>query len=191
MDKKDEKLLKKIGKLLSMYGVIEEEKTKFLADVQDAKYDDQEETEETEEEVKETEVVDGNGEAPQEEEPPKEPATEETETPTEEKGDEVPPAEEGEKVEEEQKAEETVEETVEEPAPEQPVDSQPIDNGKYEEMEKALDGLRAKVDSLMEALTKSGVLVNAPQQPVGLEHNDPMGEEVVAGESDILRRLNR
>lgn len=36
----DERILKKIGKLLTLYGVEEEEKEKFLADVQDAKYDD-------------------------------------------------------------------------------------------------------------------------------------------------------
>lgn len=50
----DEKILKKIGKLLSLYGVEEEEKAKFLADVQDAKYDDEEE--EVVEEVEKDEV---------------------------------------------------------------------------------------------------------------------------------------
>lgn len=51
----DEKILKKIGKLLSLYGVEEEEKAKFLADVQDAKYDDDEE--EVAEEVVEKDEV--------------------------------------------------------------------------------------------------------------------------------------
>lgn len=50
----DEKILKKIGKLLSLYGVDEEEKAKFLADVQDAKYDEEEVVEEV---VKEDEVA--------------------------------------------------------------------------------------------------------------------------------------
>ena len=36
---KDEKILKKVGKLLSMYGVSDEEKEKFLLDLKDKKYD--------------------------------------------------------------------------------------------------------------------------------------------------------
>ena len=46
MDKKDERILKKVGKLLSLYGVTDEEKEKFLLDLEDKKYDDQEEVEE-------------------------------------------------------------------------------------------------------------------------------------------------
>jgi hypothetical protein len=48
---KDEKILKKVGKLLSIYGVSDEEKEKFLADVQDTKNDEEEPIEPQENEV--------------------------------------------------------------------------------------------------------------------------------------------
>ena len=41
----DEKILKKIGKLLKMYGASDEEAQKFLIDIEDTKYDDEEEAE--------------------------------------------------------------------------------------------------------------------------------------------------
>lgn len=50
-----DKILRKIGKLLSLYGVDETEKQNFLLDLQDAKYDD-EEDEETVEVKTETET---------------------------------------------------------------------------------------------------------------------------------------
>lgn len=202
---KDEKILKKIGKLLTMYGVKDEEKEKFLADMQDAKYDDQDEieeiTEQEEPKVEEEVKTDGAGEEVETEEPkPETPVETEKSTPTDEeskveeeapKEDEVPteqePPIEETPTEEEPKAEEPVE-----PVDEQPVEEPKMDVGKVEELEKALEGLNAKFGALMEALQASGVLVNVePTQPVGVEHNDPMGEEIAANESDILRRLNR
>lgn len=64
----DEKILKKIGKLLTLYGVDENEKEQFLADVQDAKYDDDVEETVTEEVVEKDEVPATEEPAPVEEE---------------------------------------------------------------------------------------------------------------------------
>lgn len=123
----DEKILKKIGKLLSLYGVSEEEKAKFLADVQDAKYDDDEE--EVVEEVVETDETTTTDEAPVVEE-------------QEEVIDEELPTNEG--VEEEQPL-------VEEEEPE--VDYK----AKYEELKGVIDGLVARIEPLENIVAKLGV----------------------------------
>ena len=49
---KDEKILKKVGKLLKIYGVDDKEIDKFVLDLQDKKYDDQDANEEVVEEQK-------------------------------------------------------------------------------------------------------------------------------------------
>lgn len=197
---KDEKILKKIGKLLTMYGVKDEEKEKFLADMQDAKYDDQDEIEEVAEQeepkAEPVEEVDGKGKEVETEEPKTEETTEPTEeAPVDETPSEEPQAEEGNEVEEPQEVPPTEE-------PQEPIaEEQPVDNpatidwqSKYEETQKALDGLKSKVDMLFDSLTKAGVLVNAPEQPnpeVGVEHNDPMGDGIASNKEGILAKLNK
>ena len=71
---KDERYLKKIGKLLKMYGVEDEEQIQnFLNDIQDAKYDDEEHdenssTETSQEETTTEEVANDSEETGSEEE---------------------------------------------------------------------------------------------------------------------------
>lgn len=125
----DEKILKKIGKLLSLYGVEEEEKAKFLADVQDAKYDDDEE-----EEVVEEETVVETDEAPATDVPPVVEQEEEIideELPTDEVVEEEPPL----------------------------VEQEPeVDyKAKYEELKGVIDGLVARIEPLENIVAKLGV----------------------------------
>jgi hypothetical protein len=78
---KDEKILKKVGKLLSIYGVSDEEKEKFLADVQDTKNDEEEpiEPQENEVEDKQEKVVKEDEKLVEEPVVNEEPKVEETE----------------------------------------------------------------------------------------------------------------
>lgn len=124
----DEKILKKIGKLLSLYGVDEEEKAKFLADVQDAKYDDDEE--EVVEEVVEKDEV---------------PATDET--PDVEQEEEV--------IDEELPTDEVVEE--EQPVVEEEKETEVDYKAKYEELKGVIDGLVARIEPLENIVAKLGV----------------------------------
>lgn len=139
----DERILKKVGKLLSMYGVNEEEKQKFLLDLKDKKYDDQEEIEEVaeDEQVNEEEMVE--------------------EKPTEEKVEDVEKVEEVDEVEEqpEQPVEEVAEEEapVEEPVEEEQVEPQMDFDAKFKEYEDTINGLVARIESLEDVVKKLGV----------------------------------
>lgn len=168
MDKKDERILKKVGKLLSLYGVTDEEKEKFLLDLEDKKYDDQEEVEE----VSETEET----------------PTEEVEE-TEEVVDETPTEEPVEETEEEQPVEEPVEEPTEEtPTEEEPTESLPVAQD-HEEVQKTIDGLVARIESLEDLVKKLGVKVE--DDSFGERPNNQSTESYQENEFDRYNKLRR
>lgn len=168
MDKKDERILKKVGKLLSLYGVTDEEKEKFLLDLEDKKYDDQEEVEE----VSETEET----------------PTEEVEE-TEEVVDETPTEEPVEETEEEQPVEEPVEEPTEEtPTEEEPTESLPVAQD-HEEVQKTIDGLVARIESLEDLVKKLGVKVE--DDSFGERPNNQSAESYQENEFDRYNKLRR
>lgn len=183
MDKKD-KIRAKIGKLLTAYGVTDEEKENFLTDLDN-----------TEDEEEVVDEPNGNDEIPNEEpvdsEPPvpnEEPVAESDEEPEPEamgEENEVPPTDE---VPQEQPP-------MEEPQPpvNEPTDEQVDYKAKYEEVQKALDGMSARFDSLEEALRKVGVLeAPAQENPVGVPSQEPAsGGNFEESQDDILKLLNR
>lgn len=172
MDKKDERILKKVGKLLSLYGVTDEEKEKFLLDLEDKKYDDQEEVEE----VSETE------ETPTEE-------VEETEEVVDETPTEEPVEEPVEETEEEQPVEEPVEEPTEEtPTEEEPTESLPVAQD-HEEVQKTIDGLVARIESLEDLVKKLGVKVE--DDSFGERPNNQSAESYQENEFDRYNKLRR
>ncbi|MDD7547282.1 MAG: hypothetical protein PUK09_05970 [Bacilli bacterium] len=172
MDKKDERILKKVGKLLSLYGVTDEEKEKFLLDLEDKKYDDQEEVEE----VSETE------ETPTEE-------VEETEEVVDETPTEEPVEEPVEETEEEQPVEEPVEQPTEEtPTEEEPTESLPVAQD-HEEVQKTIDGLVARIESLEDLVKKLGVKVE--DDSFGERPNNQSAESYQENEFDRYNKLRR
>lgn len=172
MDKKDERILKKVGKLLSLYGVTDEEKEKFLIDLEDKKYDDQEEVEE----VSETE------ETPTEE-------VEETEEVVDETPTEEPVQEPVEETEEEQPVEEPVEQPTEEtPTEEEPTESLPVAQD-HEEVQKTIDGLVARIESLEDLVKKLGVKVE--DDSFGERPNNQSTESYQENEFDRYNKLRR
>ena len=172
MDKKDERILKKVGKLLSLYGVADKEKEKFLLDLEDKKYDDQEEVEE----VSETE------ETPTEE-------VEETEEVVDETPTEEPVQEPVEETEEEQPTEEPVEQPTEEtPTEEEPTESLPVAQD-HEEVQKTIDGLVARIESLEDLVKKLGVKVE--DDSFGEKPNNQSTESYQENEFDRYNKLRR
>lgn len=172
MDKKDERILKKVGKLLSLYGVTDEEKEKFLLDLEDKKYDDQEEVEE----ISETE------ETPTEE-------VEETEEVVDETPTEEPVQEPVEETEEEQPVEEPVEQPTEEtPTEEEPTESLPVVQD-HEEVQKTIDGLVARIESLEDLVKKLGVKVE--DDSFGERPNNQSTESYQENEFDRYNKLRR
>ena len=172
MDKKDERILKKVGKLLSLYGVTDEEKEKFLLDLEDKKYDDREEVEE----VSETE------ETPTEE-------VEETEEVVDETPTEEPVQEPVEETEEEQPVEEPVEQPTEEtPTEEEPTESLPVEQD-HEEVQKTIDGLVARIESLEDLVKKLGVKVE--DDSFGEKPNNQSAESYQENEFDRYNKLRR
>lgn len=172
MDKKDERILKKVGKLLSLYGVADKEKEKFLLDLEDKKYDDQEEVEE----VSETE------ETPTEE-------VEETEEVVDETPIEEPVQEPVEETEEEQPVEEPVEQPTEEtPTEEEPTESLPVAQD-HEEVQKTIDGLVARIESLEDLVKKLGVKVE--DDSFGEKPNNQSTESYQENEFDRYNKLRR
>lgn len=149
---KDEKILKKVGKLLSIYGVSDEEKKKFLADVQDTKNDEEEPIEDGEEEkVEETEETE-----------PTEKGEELTESgEVEEKGETEEPIEPQEKVAEteENEVEDKQEEVVKEDEKlvEEPVVNEEPKVEETEEVKKTIEGLVARISSLEELVSKLAI----------------------------------
>lgn len=148
---KEERLLKKIGRLLSAYGVSDEEKAYFLQDLKDKKYDDPSDDEvETETPIEET--VDEETE---------EEVVEETPAVEEEVGEEVVAEEEPEPmVEPEQPALE------EQPVPE---DESPLElEQKVAEQEKTITELVGRIKSLEDTVMKLGVVEETEEDNIGL-----------------------
>lgn len=142
---KDEKILKKVGKLLSIYGVSDEEKEKFLADVQDTKNDEEEPIEDGEEEkVEETEETE-----------PTEKGEELTESGEVEEKEETEESIEPQENEVEDKQEEVVKE--DEKLVEEPVVNEEPKVEETEEVKKTIDGLVARISSLEELVSKLAI----------------------------------
>ena len=181
---KEERILKKVDKLLKLYGVEDEEREKFLLDLKDKKYDDQEEVEET---------------------------VEEEELPAEENGEELPAENEvaeegeeqvgGEELPEEQ--EEEIGEDVQEDAgelpvdqpqeeglePEQPPMEQPVENSN-EDVNKTIEGLMARIESLEEIVKSLGTPVEEDEN-IGVTPLNPSGESLKESEMDRYNKLRR
>lgn len=213
---KSEKLLKKMSKLLTMYGVSDDEKAKFLQDIQDAKYDDEEDMEE--ESSTEEQPMEKDEESPEppveekvdEQAPVDEPTEVASEEPTGEETTETSPSETEtqEPVENGVENEEPVGADTSMPPQESPETEQPLPTEQatptepqvdykalYEETQKALDGVSTRLSALEQALQDAGVLVNAVQpvqEEVGVGSNDPSSSQPVDnGLNDVLKRLNR
>ena len=187
----DERILKKVDKLLKLYGVVDEEREKFLLDLKDKKYDDQEEVEETVEEKEELPTE--NGEV--EEQPAKEEVGEEIAN-----EDEV--AEDGEEVVEEDKPTDDVEQPLPEqpkveqpPMEENPVEEQQVDQvveqpqQPNEDFAKTIEGLMARIESLEDIVKKLGTPVE--DENIGVAPQNPSGESFEESEFDRINRLRR
>lgn len=191
---KEERILKKVSKLLSLYGVSDEEKEKFLLDLKDKKYDDQEEIEETVDEEQE-EVVEQPEEEVEEqpieenEQPVEESESEENaeveEVGEEEVGEEVAPVEEEQPLPEQPNEEQVVEQPQEQPQVEQP---NPVDDGRYEELQKANEGLLARIEALEGIIEKMGIPLQNGED-IGLSPSNPAGESQVETEYDRFNRM--
>lgn len=186
----DERILKKVDKLLKLYGVVDEEREKFLLDLKDKKYDDQEEVEETVEEKEELPTE--NGEV--EEQPAKEEVGEEIAN-----EDEV--AEDGEEVVEEDKPTDNVEQPLpEQPEVEQPMEENPVEEQQVdqvveqpqqpnEDFAKTIEGLMARIESLEDIVKKLGTPVE--DENIGVAPQNPSGESFEESEFDRINRLRR
>jgi hypothetical protein len=188
---KEEKILKKVDKLLKLYGVEDGEREKFLLDLKDKKYDDQEDIEEVAEGEEEIE------EPNESEEPVEEESTEVLEEePSEPVGEEEPVEEEVDEEVEEPVGEELPIEQVEEPLPEQPVEQpmeqpvmdQPQQPDQSEDLQNTIDGLQARIDALEDLVKKLGTPV---EESVGVEPRNPSGESLQESEFDRINRLRR
>lgn len=178
---------KKLLAALKKWGVSDEEGMDFLKDLKE------EVNEEEQPKENDPPVEEENPPLPQEE-PQEENPVASSDDNGEEKGDEVPPAQEEEPQEELPPQEEQPQPPVE-PKPE---DAQPQEDNvdykaKYEELQKAVDGMSARFDSLEEALRSAGIMAQPKQEnPVGLTNQEPSagGNFEESGE-DILKALNR
>jgi hypothetical protein len=188
---KDEKILKKISKLLSLYGVSEEEKNNFLTDLQDKKYDDEETEEvgEVAEEVSEEEIVEEQPEQLTDEMVENEEVEEleEQEEPTE-----IPQEEEIEEpVEEVEQPMELEEEVVEqEPVVEEEqkdIETEIDFKSKYDELKKSFDGLVARLETLEGLVSKLGV--EEPEEEFGLTPNTETAKDDTTDTFDFYNRL--
>ena len=180
---KDERILKKVGKLLKLYGVTDEEKEKFLADLQDKKYDDQDDLNEPEE-VEETEEVEEENptEAVGEEEVEEQEVSEDAEEPAEPEPTEEPVEE---PLPEEPMAEEQP--PVEENPMEQPMEQpQTANDPRVEEMSKTIEGLLDRISSLEDIVKKLGTPV---EENIGVEPHNPSGESLQESELDRYNKL--
>jgi len=184
---KDERILKKVAKLLKMYGVAEDELQKFMADVQDAKYDDQEEIEEaeTDEEVAEQPVEEEATEPVEEE-------SVETETTEGNEGGE----EEMETGEQEVANDSEEVPVAEEEAPVVPQETEQVEGNdieavkaesEIEELKKTNEALASRLKALEDVVMQLG-LVKEQESPVG---ESPMANPVEAGENDAFARINK
>lgn len=183
---KEERILKKVDKLLKLYGVEDGEREKFLLDLKDKKYDDQDEVEETVEEEESTEF---------EEEPAEEVKDEGMEEVAEE-GEKPAEEFEEEKVEEESAEipEEPVEEApVEEPAPmegEQPAELPEEHEEEHNEVDETIKGLMSRIEALEELVKQLGTPVEE-ESDVGVAPRNPSGESMQESEYERYNRLRK
>lgn len=195
----DERIKKKVGKLLTKWSVPDAEKVEFLKELEEeiAKPDEEEdlegvaeetETKEVKEESPNEEVGEEEVEEKEVSEVAEEPAeTEPTEEPVEEPLPEEPVAEEP--VAEEQPGEELpVEEPpVEENPMEQPMEQpQPANDPRVEEMSKTIEGLTDRIASLEDIVKKLGTPV---EENIGVEPHNPSGESLQESELDHYNKL--
>lgn len=158
---KDERILAKVGKLLLKYGVSEEEKSKFLIDLQDTKEDEVEELPE--------------GEEPKAPEEPEAPKAEGEEEP---KGENPEP-----EVEEPQ--EEEVAETGEEPVEEPPHYETDEVKKTIEGLTARLEAQDKILLDLQEVVAKLGV---QKEEGFGASPENPSGGSANQSEFDRINR---
>jgi len=177
---------KKLLAVLKRWGASDEEGMDFLKDLK------KEVVEEEQPKENDPPVEEEKQPAPQEEAPEENPVASSDDN-GEENGDEVPPTPGEEKPQEElPPQEEQPQPPVEEPKP-QPQEDNVDYKAKYEELQKAVDGMSARFDSLEEALRSAGIMAQPKQEnPVGLTNQEPSagGNFEESGE-DILKALNR
>lgn len=180
----NERFLKKLSKLLTKSG-LDEEKIKQIMNSVTAEDEPEEEApvEEVSEEV-ETETP-----APVEDTAPETESEVPEETPVEQPAEDMQPApEETPETEENGMMEKQPEMPVAEP--QHAVDYQP----QIDEMKAALDGMSARIESLLENLTKSGILsVVDEKAPIGVENNNIPANQTSAEDAMqcALNKLNR
>ena len=198
MDKKDKKILANIDKLLLKYGVSKEEKNNFMNDLINMK--DDEDEEEAVEQTTEDEAV-GEEETATEETPKEEESVEETTETTEEETVEEPVDSNTEEAPVEEVANDSEQVSGAEPVentPETPVEQNPTENvdyqAKYEECQKAVNGLMERLNSLEQALQAVGVLEPKPaeeEQKEVINQEPSEGADFAGSLDDTLRKLNR
>ena len=179
---KDERILKKVDKLLKLYGVVDEEREKFLLDLKDKKYDDQEEIEEVSDNVEEENPTEEVEETEQVEEGLSAEEGEVEEQPAEELGDEQV-EEEVSEVAEEQPQEELPIDEVEQPMDQPMEQPQPAN----EDVNKTIEGLMARIESLEDIVKKLGTPID--EETVGVEPRNPSGESLQESEMDRYNKL--
>ena len=189
----DERIKKKLGKLLTKWSVTDEEKVEFLKELEEeiAKPDDEEDLESVTEETEEVEEENPTEEVGEEE------VSEEVGEDAEEPGEELEPTEPvGEPIEEpvaeEPQAEEQPsevqlgEQPMEQPAMDQPME-QPQDNSnEVAELKTTIDGLLDRISSLEDLVKKLGTPV---EENIGVEPRNPSGESLQESELDRFNRL--
>lgn len=184
----DERIKKKLGKLLTKWSVTDEEKVEFLKELEEeiAKPDDEEDLESVTEETEEVEEENPTEEVGEEE------VSEEVGEVAEEPGEETEPTEPVENLPEEPVAEEPSEvpfeeQPVEQPAMDQPVE-QPLQDNSNEvaELKTTIDGLLDRISSLEDLVKKLGTPV---EENIGVEPHNPSGESLQESELDRINRL--
>lgn len=175
MATKKEKVVKKIHGLMTKWGVTPDELEEFGKDLDI--------------ELEDTDFEDDQLEETVEGEIEKEKETEEPET----------------EKEVETESEETVEEETEEPIkldevptqeePEQPVEPVEVEKPtatpeQVKELETAVEGLRAKLDSLYDSLSKAGVLM-VEETPIGVDTSTAPANGEEETFDDVLGELNK
>lgn len=171
---KKEKVVKKIHNLMEKWGVTADELAEFGKDLDvelvDTDFEDDREEPEVEGEVE-----------LQETEPETQPVVEEEveETLEEEQVEPLPPL---------------PEPATEEPQPQPEPQPEPVETATPEQVKDlrvAVDGLVAKVEGLIDSLTKAGVLMVENNEPVGVESTTAPSVNPDVSFDDVLGELNR
>lgn len=165
---KKEKIIKKIKDLMTKWSVTNDELEEFGSDLENDLVDeDFVDDLEVEEKVEET-----------------------TETPDQEEPVEA-------------EVEEKVEETEEQPEPaieETPTEEQPVEKSapagvtpeEISDIRVQIEGLNSKIDGLLDALTKAGVLEeNHTETPIGMDESSAPANDSDVTSQSVLARLNR